>query len=132
MCVLYLWGKTKTIVRGGEQLPWFYFLLHCPQCTFYQISSNTSSFFKNREICLAAQSSVELLQQKNQLVQEGEPSTSLAQVLGSLLLPSPGQNKSEPDLAKPRHPVHPDGQCHPRGITSGSPCTHHCAADQHQ
>lgn len=58
---------------------------------------------------------------QNQLVQEGEPSMSLAQVLGSLLLPSPGQNRSEPDPAKPRHPVHPDGQGHPRDITSGYP-----------
>lgn len=84
-----------------------------PQCTFYQISSNASSFLKNREIYPAAQCSVELLQTETTLIHRGEPSTSLAQALGSLLLPSPGQNRSEHDLAKQLHPKYPDSQGHP-------------------
>lgn len=68
--------------------------------------------------------------QKQLVLGEGAP-MSLAQVLGSLLLPSPGQKTSEPDTAKQQRPVHPDSQGHPRGMALGYSCSHQCAAHQH-
>lgn len=90
---------------GQRRLLWFYFLLYRPRHTFYQISSNISFFLKNKEVYLAAQFSMKLLQTEAASI--GKEPACLAGVLGSWLLPSPGQNGSEPDVANTMYPVHP-------------------------